>query len=155
MFKVPERYRKTGDKTVNPMLSTAEDGNNGVFIIPWKHPISKKITWLQTIVSQDEQWQHVAVVVLKGNPYKIGKINNNNKKKSSWGKQSTIPPTWNMMSFIKDIFWDDTQYVVQYHPSKINYVNNHKGCLHLFRPVGKILPIPPIEMIGIPNNTNK
>lgn len=57
-------------------------------------------------------------------------------------------PTWDEMCMIKDLFWFPEETVVQYHPAKTEYVNMHKYCLHLWRPIEKELPIPPKMMIG-------
>lgn len=43
-------------------------------------------------------------------------------------------PTWEEMCFIKDIFWEDEENVVQIHPKKSEYVNMTEA-LHLWRPV--------------------
>jgi len=43
-------------------------------------------------------------------------------------------PTWDEMCFIKDIFWDDEETVIQMHPKKSHYVNMAEA-LHLWRPV--------------------
>ena len=43
-------------------------------------------------------------------------------------------PTWEEMSFIKSIFWEDEDEVVQIHPKKSCYVNLTEA-LHLWRPV--------------------
>lgn len=43
-------------------------------------------------------------------------------------------PKWNEMCFIKDIFWDEEEEVVQIHPKKSEYVNFTEA-LHLWRPV--------------------
>lgn len=42
-------------------------------------------------------------------------------------------PSWDDMCFIKDIFFDDEEEVVQLHPKKSEYVNLAKHCLHLWR----------------------
>lgn len=44
-------------------------------------------------------------------------------------------PTWDEMNYIKDLFWDDEDVVVQIHPKKSEYVNITEA-LHLWRPVG-------------------
>jgi len=51
-------------------------------------------------------------------------------------------PTWDEMCFIKSIFWDDDETVVQYHPPKSDYVNVAKNCLHLWMYRGE-MPRPP------------
>jgi hypothetical protein len=43
-------------------------------------------------------------------------------------------PTWEEMCFVKDIFWEDEEEVVQLHPKKSQYVNM-VDALHLWRPV--------------------
>lgn len=42
-------------------------------------------------------------------------------------------PTWNEMCYIKDLFWDAEEEVVQIHPKKSHYVNLTEA-LHLWRP---------------------
>lgn len=43
-------------------------------------------------------------------------------------------PTWEEMCYLKDIFWEDEEEVVQIHPKKSKYVNMTEA-LHLWRPV--------------------
>jgi hypothetical protein len=57
-------------------------------------------------------------------------------------------PNWREMCFVKDLFWDEEECVVQYHPPLSQYVKNHRYCLHLWKPMGP-LPIPPSSMVGI------
>jgi hypothetical protein len=54
-----------------------------------------------------------------------------------------ICPTWAEMCWIKDLFWEPTECVLQYHPAKADYINIHPGCLHLWRPKTETIPIPP------------
>lgn len=42
-------------------------------------------------------------------------------------------PTWDEMCKIKELFWNDDETVVQYHPKKTEYVNIHPYCLHLWK----------------------
>jgi hypothetical protein len=58
-------------------------------------------------------------------------------------------PTWEEMCFIKELFWNDEQTVVQFHPPKSVYVNNHSFCLHLWRRCDIEFPLPPIECVGV------
>lgn len=58
------------------------------------------------------------------------------------------PPNWQEMCFVKDLFWDDEEAVVQYHPPKSEYVNNHPYCLHLWRNVLRPIELPPSIMVG-------
>lgn len=43
-------------------------------------------------------------------------------------------PTWDEMCYVKDIFWDEEEEVVQIHPKKSQYVDVVEA-LHLWRPV--------------------
>jgi hypothetical protein len=52
------------------------------------------------------------------------------------------------MCFIKDVFWDEEDVVIQYHPRKSEDVNRHENGLHLWRPVGKEIPTPPKALVG-------
>ena len=43
-------------------------------------------------------------------------------------------PTWEDMCALKDIFFEDEEVVLQFHPRKSQYVNIMNNCLHLWRP---------------------
>jgi len=58
-------------------------------------------------------------------------------------------PTWAEMQRVKELFWDDEECVVQYHPPRSDYVNNHPHVLHLWKPVGIEMPRPPSIAVGI------
>jgi len=58
-------------------------------------------------------------------------------------------PSWDDMVFIKALFFDEEECVVQYHPAKSEYINNAKNCLHLWRYQDENFPIPSSGMIGI------
>jgi hypothetical protein len=94
-------------------------GNNGAFICKVKHG-----QLLKVIASEGEGWQHVSV------------------------SRTDRCPTWEEMCQIKDLFWDDTDCVVQYHPPKSDYVSNHPYCLHLWKPIGSELPRPDSIFVG-------
>jgi len=57
-------------------------------------------------------------------------------------------PTWEEMCILKSVFFEDDECVVQYHPPKIEYVNNHQFCLHLWKPINIELPKPPSILVG-------
>jgi hypothetical protein len=42
-------------------------------------------------------------------------------------------PTWNEMCFVKDLFWEDEECCIQFHPRKSEYVNLHEHCLHIWK----------------------
>lgn len=56
-------------------------------------------------------------------------------------------PTWDEMCWVKGLFWGPDECVIQYHPPASAYVNNHPYCLHLWRPIGQTIPMPPQCMI--------
>src|SRR5580765_948730 len=57
-------------------------------------------------------------------------------------------PNWEEMCWVKNLFWDEDECVVQYHPAKKHYVNHHPFCLHLWRPIAGELPVPPPILVG-------
>lgn len=71
-------------------------------------------------------WEHVSVAPLNGSL-----------------------PTWDDMCFVKDLFFDDEDWVVQFHPAHSEYVNNMPNCLHLWKPINNVLPKPPSIFTGI------
>lgn len=73
--------------------------------------------------AQDELWEHVSV-------------------------SSKKTPTWDETCYIKSLFWDEEDCVVQYHPPKSDYVNIAKTCLHLWKYKGE-MPRPPKFMVGL------
>lgn len=78
-------------------------------------------------------------------------------------------PTWDQMCKMKDIFWSDDETCVEYHPAKDQYVNMHKHCLHIWKPVwdeqfmqeprynpkDDLLPIPPHILVGFKDEGEK
>jgi hypothetical protein len=56
-------------------------------------------------------------------------------------------PNWQEMCFVKDLFWDAETLVVQFHPPKSEWVNNHSFCLHLWSKGG--FPRPPAILVGV------
>ena len=123
-MKVPEQYRLTNKR--HAMHSDKSYGNNGVFIIPLSN-----VSTAYCICSDGEGWEHVSVHI-------------DDKRLKS---QRT--PTWAEMCKIKDMFWNDDETVIQYHPPKSEYVNNHKHCLHLWKPIGVEIPLPATNLVGI------
>ena len=61
---------------------------------------------------------------------------------------ATRCPTWEEMCIVKDLFWTDEDAVLQFHPPKTEYVNNHRYCLHLWQPPYPIV-LPPSILVGI------
>jgi len=57
-------------------------------------------------------------------------------------------PTWDEMDRIKRLFWDDEDAVMQLHPPRSQWVNLHPYVLHLWRPTGAVIPLPPPVLVG-------
>jgi len=129
MFHVPELRRITD----HPQLgTTSADGNNGAFEIESPEP-----GWRLMLICSDGSgepslppWEHVSI----------------HARRSS-GQMRT--PSWKEMVYVEDLCWDDEDVVMQLHPRKSEYVNNHPHVLHLWRPVGVEIPTPPSIFVGI------
>lgn len=118
-FHVPEQYRVR----IGRLASTCAHGNNGAFFI--RKPDRKGSMPLQVIASDELGWLHVSV------------------------STPTRCPTWEEMCFIKGLFWDDDDCVMQLHPPKQDWISNHSFCLHLWQPIDADIPRPPDYMVGI------
>lgn len=57
-------------------------------------------------------------------------------------------PSWAEMCRVKELFWDDEDVVVQFHPKKSQYVNNMPFCLHLWRWTKGDFPTPKTIEVG-------
>jgi hypothetical protein len=82
----------------------------------------------------------------------LGIVSSGPDSESGWEHVSVSlynrTPNWQEMCFVKDLFWEEDEWVVQYHPSKKAYVNCHPYCLHLWKPINALLPIPPSGLVG-------
>lgn len=56
-------------------------------------------------------------------------------------------PTWTELCFVKSLFWEDEECVIQYHPPRSRYVNNHAFVLHLWKPTQTPIPMPPLQCV--------
>jgi len=119
---VPNQYRMRAGR----LASTNAAGNNGAFFIPNKcvHETMRDMP-LRAIASDGLEWEHVSVSL----PYRT--------------------PSWEEMAYIKDLFWDTQDAVMQLHPPHSQYVNNHPHTLHLWRPMAAQIPLPASILVGI------
>jgi hypothetical protein len=124
MFHVPNKYR---DREHPQLGSDDTFGNNGFFWIPYQ---TRNGLEYRVQASDGMGWEHVSVSL--GLP----------------GRNALRCPTWEEMCYIKQLFWDPEDCVVQYHPAKSEYVNRHPFVLHLWRPTDQVIPIPQKIMIG-------
>jgi hypothetical protein len=107
--------------------SSPEGYSCGFFEIPFRSYI------LRALVSdgQVDSWEHVSVSL------------------------KNRCPNWEEMCFVKNLFWDEEECVVQYHPPKSQYISNHPYCLHLWRKVDGSIEIPPSWMVGFKDLNGK
>jgi len=106
--------------TTHPILGSDDSfGNNGFFII--KHEVYE----IRCQASDKKGWEHVSVTISRNHP-----------------------PPWKIMCFVKDLFWEKEDTVIQFHPPESKYVNLHENCLHLWRSTEEKIKIPETELIG-------
>lgn len=65
----------------------------------------------------------------------------------SCGRQKHTP-NWGEMDFIKRLFWDDGECVVQFHPPRSEWVSN-APVLHMWRWLGGEFPQPHRLLVGV------
>jgi hypothetical protein len=58
-------------------------------------------------------------------------------------------PNWTEMCFVKDLFWDPEETVIQLHPPKSQWISNAPHCLHLWHNTREAQPLPPSILVGI------
>lgn len=52
-------------------------------------------------------------------------------------------PSWDEMCKVKDIFFNEDECCVEYHPKKKDYINVYPYCLHIWKPQHVEIPTPP------------
>jgi len=57
------------------------------------------------------------------------------------------PPNWLEMCFIKNLFWEDHETIVQFHPKKSDYKNLHPNCLHMWKNKKIDYELPPTDLV--------
>lgn len=57
-------------------------------------------------------------------------------------KQKT--PSWEEMCFVKNLFWEEDECVVEFHVAKKDWISIHDHVLHLWRSTGAPFPTPPL-----------
>jgi hypothetical protein len=123
--KTIERFRVRN----GPFASNESYGANGKFLIPKVDGVI-----LSVVVSDGSDWEecgfpgpvweHVSVSLL------------------------ARCPTWEEMDLVKRIFWRDNETVLQFHVPRSEHLNYHEFCLHLWKPVGFEIPLPPKQTVA-------
>ncbi len=120
---MPERL-EAGRVRTGPQRSDPSFGANGTFLIFGPCGEELKIIASDGETEASGGWEHVSVSTRRRTP------------------------NWREMCFVKELFWDDEDCVVEFHPPRSNYVNNHEFCLHLWRSVDQYIPMPPPILVG-------
>ena len=66
---------------------------------------------------------------------------------SATNAQKSMLPSWNVMCRLRDYFFADDAWVMQLHPPKDEYINDHPYVLHLWESLNDPIPIPPNFMV--------
>lgn len=117
----PDAFKKISQNRIlnGPLGSKDDIGNNGAFEIPFGS------FYFFIICSDQGGWDHVSISL----------------------KNRT--PSWREMCYFKDLFWDEEETVIQFHPPKSEYINNHPNCLHLWKNQQNTIELPPSIFIGL------
>lgn len=110
LVKFPEQFRWS---SAPPPYNTKRGDPFGLFIIPPRNAKGRTLK-VMSVDGEDTGWEHVSVSLMD-EPMKC--------------------PSWDEMCIVKSLFWEDEEWVVQFHPAKSAYVQNHVGCLHLWRSI--------------------
>lgn len=108
-----------GRTTSGRYATESGSGLTGAYLVPCNG------IKLVIICGVGEGWQHVSV-----SPRRKNRV-----------------PTWAEMCFVKALFWEASERVMQFHPAESEYVNDHDYVLHLWRPIGGRFPTPDRSMV--------
>lgn len=122
-----------GRDGVGPYRTTAADGLQGRFVV--RFTTTARV--LLVLASDGRDWAEAG---LPGVPWEHVSVS------LLLAKAKT--PTWGEMAWVKGLFWRPDETVMQLHVPEADHVNFHSGCLHLWRPVGLDIPVPPAITVG-------
>lgn len=109
MRPLREIRRNKAIEKVWPDVTTVFGGGGAIQIGEWHG----SVIW----GTNEKGWEHVSVA-----PYDI-----------------SITPSWEDMCKVKEVFWEDEDFVIQVHPPKSLHINLMPNCLHLWRPLDSTL----------------
>jgi len=123
MRKVLPDKAESGRVRVGYYASDASYGTCGAFRI--QGPCGAELLILAGEASLEEakNWEHVSVSIERR------------------------CPNWTEMCFVKDLFWDEDELVIQFHPPKAKNINNHPHCLHLWKCRDGHVRLPPALLV--------
>ena len=94
--------------------------DEGVFA--FRSPADSKV--LRVIASKGDGWEHVSV------------------------SKTARTPSWTEMEYIKRLFFRPDEVCMQLHVAETEHISFHDHCLHIWRPLGVVIPLPPAWMVG-------
>jgi hypothetical protein len=109
---------ENGRVVVGPMGTRHRTTRHGAFLLESPHNIM-----LRVVVGDGMGWDHVSV---------------SGKKRC---------PNWFEMEWVRGLFFEDDDWVMQLSPPRAERVNVHEYCLHLWRPHDQDIPLPHREMV--------
>jgi hypothetical protein len=114
----PEEYR------IQPEGFASKAGEPfGLFFI-FHGPLGRPLKIIANGASEESAgWEHVSVSIV--------------------GDKRRPCPSWVEMAFVKGLFWNAEDCVVEFHVPATDHVNVHEGCLHLWRNPTAEFPRPP------------
>lgn len=95
MKEPPDERLKNWRLRRGPLGSDDDMGNTGAFLVPG--PLNFKLQVISSGTDEKHGWEHVSVTTYR-------------KKRI---------PTWIEMCFVKEIFWDPEENVIQFHPPPV------------------------------------
>lgn len=119
------RFDKLGGFRIrNGVYGSGTGDDFGAFLIPG--PCGRDLRVISSPGDADQEipWEHVSVSL----PNRC--------------------PNWVEMDYIKSLFWDNEETVMQLHPPRSKWINNHPYCLHLWKPLTQEIPLPPQIAVG-------
>lgn len=126
-----EPYRVTKDD----FFATNPGQLRGLFRIPNRADLNT--SWHFVVIASSDSaltgWEHVSA-----HARRIG----------GRGKPSDMrTPSWDEMSYIKSLFWHDSETVMQLHVPASEHINTHPHVLHLWKPSAETIPTPPSFLV--------
>lgn len=115
-----ERGRSTGEPGAGPY---------GAFRLPG--PLGMTLV---VVASDGRDWQEAG---LEGPPWEHVSVSLRRRC-----------PTWQEMEYVRDLFWLPEELVLQFSVPRAKHINAHPHCLHLWRPLGMEIPLPPPSTVA-------
>ncbi|MCP5099896.1 MAG: hypothetical protein GY943_30450 [Chloroflexi bacterium] len=115
------KFRNTSSDVISHYGGTGDE-TCGVFSIISK--IDAKEMWV--IASAGGGWDHVSV-----------------------SRRKRVP-NWYEMEQVKRLFFEEHEFAMQLHVPSSDHVNIAQHCLHLWRPINGLIPLPPSIYVGPP-----